>query len=371
MPPTSDPTLLAEIRLAMIRGVGPRTRQRLVAAFEDPVSILRQPVDQLTRVEGVGATLAQRITSANDQIDAQAEVDLARRHGITILTPADDRYPRPLKEIVDPPAVLYLRGELLKADALAVAIVGTRHATRYGLEQAERLASGLARRGVVVVSGMARGVDTAAHRGAIESGGRTIAVLGSGLLKPYPPENAELTLEIASHGGVLSEAPLRRPPLSGAFPQRNRVISGLTLGTIVVEAADRSGSLITARHACEQGRDVFAVPGPVDSRLSRGCHSLIKDGAKLVGCVEDVLEELGPLIEGIPQADSGELRNVAELNLNETETSVLMAIQTSPTSIDSVIEQTAIPAHQVLSTISVLEVRRLVRRVSGSLVARV
>lgn len=371
MPPPDDQRLLAEVCLSLVRGVGPRLRENLQAAFGDAEQILAQPAERLTGVEGVGATLAGRIASAREEIDAQSELDRAARHGIAIVLRDSDSYPRALREIPDPPPLLFVRGELLPTDQLAVAIVGSRHATRYGFDQAERLAAALARAGVTVVSGMARGIDTAVHRGALGAGGRTIAVLANGLLKPYPPENAELSLEIARQGAVLSEAPLLRPPMSGAFPQRNRIISGVSLGVLVVEAADRSGSLITARHAYEQGREVFAVPGPVDSRLSKGCHKLIQDGAKLVATVDDVLEELGPLVEGVPRPGGGQLRSVAELNLNDVEQSVLQAIGAAPTQMDHVVQQSGVPVHRVLSTLSVLEVRGLVRRVSGSLVARV
>lgn len=371
MPDLLAAELEAEVRLAMVRGVGPRLRQNLASAFGDAAEILAQPADQLRRVDGIGGTLADRIAAATEEIDAAAEIQRAKQHGISLLTRRSSGYPPALAETPDPPAVLFIKGELQPSDQLAVAIVGTRHATRYGLENAERLAAGLARSGVTVVSGMARGIDTAAHRGALEAGGRTIAVLAGGLLKPYPPENAELSLQIAEQGCLVSEAPLLRPPISGAFPQRNRVISGLTLGTIVVQAADRSGSLITAHHAAEQGREVFAVPGPIDCRLSRGCHSLIQQGAKLVADVEDVLEELGPLVQGVPQPGGGELRSVAELNLNEVEQAVLQRIESSPTLIDAVVQQSGVPVHRVLSTLSVLEMRGLVRRVGGALVARI
>lgn len=369
--PQPDKKLLSEVRLAMVRGVGPRLRQNLAAAIGDAEAILTSPAGRLAAVEGVGSTLAARIAAASEQIDAQAEVDRAAEHGVSILLRTDPRYPRALSEIHDPPPLLYARGALEPADQLAVAIVGTRHATRYGLACAARLAGELARAGLTVVSGLARGVDTAAHRGALEAGGRTIAVLASGLLKPYPPENAQFALEIAQHGAVLSEASLGMPPMSGAFPQRNRVISGLSLGAIVVEAADRSGSLITARHAMEQGREVFAVPGPIDSRLSRGCHSLIQDGAKLVTCADDVLAELGPLTAGVPDGEGGQVRNVAELRLNDLEQAVLQAIDPAPTHIDTVVQRAGEPVQRVLATISVLEMRSLVRRVSGASVARV
>ena len=191
------------------------------------------------------------------------------------------------------------------ADALSIGIVGTRHATQYGLRQAERLAGSLARAGLTIVSGLARGIDAAAHRGALAAGGRTLGVLASGVLNIYPPEHDQLANEVAACGALLSEQPARSAPLAGTFPQRNRLISGLSLGVIVVEAAERSGALITARHAMEQGREVFAMPGNVDSRCSHGCHRLIRDGAKLIETADDVLEELGPLVEATPATTAG------------------------------------------------------------------
>jgi DNA processing protein len=236
--------------------------------------------------------------------------------------------------------------------------------------QAERLAASLARTGFTVVSGLARGIDAAAHRGAMAAGGRTIAVLGNGILVDYPPEHGKLAEEVSESGYVLSESPPRMAPLSGAFPQRNRIISGLSVGTIVVEAADRSGALITARHAYEQGREVFAVPGPIDSRVSRGCHALIRDGAKLVESVDDVLAELGPLAETIERDDGTILKQPAELLLNDIEQQVLAAIDGSPTSIDTVASACGLPVHRVLSTVSVLEMRHLIRRTSGTQIVR-
>jgi DNA processing protein len=281
-----------------------------------------------------------------------------------------------LDRIDDPPSVLFLRGEILPQDALAIAIVGTRHATKYGLDQAKRLAGSLARAGFTIVSGLARGIDAAAHRGALKAGGRTLAVLGSGVLNIYPPEHEQLAEEVAASGCVISESPPLFKPLSGSFPQRNRIISGLSLGTIIIEAPERSGALITARLAMEQNREVFALPGRVDSRASRGCHLLINDGAKLVQTADDVIEELGPLGESIPRDDVQTVRNPIEvslnpeISLNEIEQKVLSAIDSEATPIDSVISRTGITAHQVLSTISVLEMRRLVRRLSGSNVVR-
>lgn len=365
------PPLVDEVRLGMVSGVGPRIRQGLMAAFGDASAALSASPAELQRVDGIGPKLAKRIASARSEIDAESELTAAAESGVRVLTQQDPAYPRGLREIHDPPGVLYASGSVVPEDGIAVAIVGTRHATRYGLKQAERFADGLARRGVTVVSGLARGIDGAAHRAALSAGGRTIAVLASGVLKVYPPEHEKLAGEIADNGAVVSEAAPRMPPIGGAFPQRNRIISGLSLGVLVVEAADRSGALITARHAADQGREVFALPGPVDSRLSRGCHSLIRDGAALVSDVDELLGELGPLFEGVTRPDGGETRSVAELSLNEVESRVLGAISESPTEMDTIVEQAGLPVHRVLATVSVLEMRRLVRRVSGSLVARV
>jgi DNA processing protein len=362
--------LIDSVRLALVSGVGPRHRQDLLSRFVTSSAVLAASKSDLQEVSGIGPKIAARIVAARDEVDVEAELELAAAHGIDVLVEADDRYPRPLRQIHDPPGVLFRRGTSSPQDEMAIAIVGTRHATRYGLAQAERLAGSLARTGFTVVSGLARGIDVAAHRGALAAGGRTIAVLGSGLLNIYPPEHERLADEVAAGGYLVSEAPPRMIPLSGAFPQRNRIISGLTLGTIVVEAAERSGALITARHAYEQGREVFAVPGPVDSRMSHGCHGLLKDGAKLVESIDDILAELGPLAENIEREDGTVLRVPAELTLNEIEQQVLAAIDTAPTTIDAITATCRLPVHRVLSTISVLEMRRLIRRVRGTQVVR-
>jgi DNA processing protein len=259
---------------------------------------------------------------------------------------------------------------MVPQDALAIAMVGTRHATPYGLRVAEQLAGSLARAGLTIVSGLARGIDAAAHRGALAAGGRTVAVLGSGVLNIYPPEHKGLAEEIAGQGAVISEAAPRAAPIGGMFPQRNRIISGLSLGSIIVEAGIKSGALITARLAMEQGREVFAIPGRIDSRSSQGCHHLIRDGAKLVETAGDVLEELGPLFEPAPREEGGEVRHPAELLLNDLEQTVLSAIDGEGISIDQIVMETGLAVPQVLSTLSVLEMRSLIRRLSGSTVAR-
>jgi DNA processing protein len=363
--------LVDNVRLALVSGVGPLLRKALVERFGSATAVLAASREDLQAIPGIGPKIASRIAVARNEIDAEAELRLAAAAGIDVVTEADAHYPRPLRQIHDPPGVLFRRGHSRPQDELAIAMVGTRHATRYGIAQAERLASSLVRAGFTVVSGLARGIDAAAHRGALAASGRTIAVLASGLLQIYPPEHKQLADEVASNGYLLSEVPPRMVPLSGAFPQRNRIISGLSLGTIIVEAPLRSGALITARHAYEQGREVFAVPGPVDSRMSRGCHALIRDGAKLVESVDDVLAELGPLPDKVSRPDGTTIAHPAELSLNEIEQRVLAAIEDSPTSIDSVAAACGLAIHRVLSTISVLEMRRLVRRTSGTQVVRV
>ncbi len=365
-----DAELIAAVRLALVSGVGPRTWQTLLRHFGSPEAVLAAPMSALRDVPGIGPKLSRKIADADDEVDAEAEIRDCRANSIEILTRNHAQYPRPLVEIADPPALLFVHGTIEPNDSLAIAIVGSRHATHYGLTQAERLAGSLARAGLTIISGLARGIDAAAHRGALAAGGRTIAVLGSGVLNIYPPENRELAFDVRQRGALISEAPPRGEPLSGAFPQRNRIISGLSLGVVVVEASNRSGALITARHAGEQGRDVFAVPGPVDSRMSHGCHRLIRDGAKLVETADDILDELGPLVAATPTRDGQTVHHPAELLLNEPEQKVLAAVETRPTSIDDIIATSQLPAPQVLSTISVLEMRRLVRRVSGNLVVR-
>jgi DNA processing protein len=359
------------LRLSLVSGIGPRLRQSLLERFGTPAAIFAASHSELRSVPGIGSKLATAVQRATMEIDVAAEIEHCRRNRVEILPLGSVSYPRSLMDIFDPPGVLFVRGSIEPRDALSIAIVGSRHATRYGKMVAERLAASLSRAGLTIISGLARGIDAEAHRGALSAGGRTVAVLGSGVLNIYPPEHTELAKEVIQHGAVVGEAPVRSAPLSGAFPQRNRLISGMSLGVVVVEAALQSGALITARHAMEQGREVFAVPGPVDSRTSRGCHRLIRDGAKLVETADDVLEELGPLVAAAPREDGTLVSHPAELLLNEPEQRILAAVGTSATAIDEVIADCGIPTPQVLSTLSVLEMRRLIRRISGNYVIRV
>lgn len=365
-----DAKLVSSLRLALTSGVGPRLRSALLERFGTADQVLAAAPAELRTVEGIGAKLAQRIAIAQEEVDVQALVQLCREQSINISTSDADGYPKPLLNIPDPPPVLFQQGTLEPRDELAIAIVGSRHATQYGKAQAERLAGSLARAGFTIVSGLARGIDAAAHRGALAAGGRTLAVLGSGLMNIYPSEHQELAVEIRRSGALISENPPHTPPVSGAFPQRNRIITGLSLGVIVVEASAHSGALISARHAMEQGREVFAVPGRVDSRMSHGCHRLLRDGARLVETADDVIEELGPLAQPSQSSAGLAVHHPAELLLNDVEQRILSAIGSETVSVDAVIAQSGLPVQQVLSTLSVLEMRRLVRRVSGNLVCR-
>ncbi len=366
-----DPILRSTLQLSMLPGIGPRTLTALLDRFQTPAGVLAAAGSELATVVGVGPKLIHAIRTAAHHVDVESMLRWCRQHDANLVCRGSTGYPRRLEDLPDAPPLLFVRGEFTTEDELAVAIVGTRHATTYGLKQAERFAYSLARAGITVVSGLARGIDSAAHEGALNGGGRTIAVLGSGLGQIYPSEHKGLADAVAADGALISEYAPDAKPRGGMFPQRNRLISGLALGTLVIEAPDRSGALITARLAGEQNRDVFALPGPVTSRASRGCNQLIRDGATLVQTVDDVLEQLGPMRQPVTTEDGHQIRNASELQLNDLERKVLEAIGEASTPIDQVIAGSGLPAHRVIATISVLEMRRLVRRLSGQYVSRI
>ncbi len=284
--------LVDDILLSTVDGVGPLTTERLIAYFGSAGEVLRASRRDLERVEKVGPTISRKISQAREACDVDALLRFCRENEIEIVASRDARYPARLREIDNPPRLLYVRGAFAPEDRTAIAIVGTRGATRYGLETAERLARELAEAGFTVVSGLALGIDGAAHRGALDVGGRTLAALGGGVAKIYPREHEGLARRVVESGAVFSEYHPLTSPLAGNFPARNRIVAGLALGVLVVESPLRSGSLITARLAAEQNREVFAVPGPVDRETSRGCHRLLREGAALVESVEDVLSAL-------------------------------------------------------------------------------
>lgn len=360
-----DPRLLAALRLNLISGIGPRTQQALLARFETPQAVFGASEEALLDVEGIGPKLAAAIVAARHSKSAEREWARCRELGIHLIERGAESYPRPLSEIFDPPGVLYCRGAVEPRDALAVAIVGSRRCTVYGRGQAEKLAGGLARAGVTIVSGLARGIDAAAHQGALAAGGRTLAVLGTGLDRIYPPEHVELARSVAQQGALLAETSLDQAPLPGMFPQRNRIISGLSMGVIVVEATRNSGALHTVRHAIEQGREVFAVPGRIDSLASEGCHDILRDGATLIRHVDDVLQALGPMVAPVTTAEGQTVRNARELSLEPQEREILELVTSDPVHVDEVLRGASIEPSRVLATLTVLEMRRLVRRLPG------
>ena len=365
-----DRQILAALRLNLVQGVGPRIQRALCDRFGTPGDVFAASAQELQSVSGVGPKLVAAILEARASDAAERETARCRDAGIRLVLAGSAAYPRMLGEICDAPHVLYCRGSIEPRDHLAVAIVGSRRCTVYGKQQAERLADGLSRAGVTVVSGLARGIDSAAHRGALSAGGRTFAVMATGLAHIYPPEHAELAGEVAAHGALLSEARLDQAPVAGLFPQRNRIIAGLSLGVIIVEASRRSGALYTARHAMEQGREVFAVPGRIDSLASEGCHDLIRDGATLVRGVDDVLESLGPLVEPVKTDGEAAVHDPRELTLNDQERGVLAHVPIDATHVDEIVRTAGLESSRVLATLTVLEMKRMVRRLPGGYYVR-
>ena len=369
--------------LKLIRAdeVGPVTFARLLKYFGSVDAALGASVAGLTKVEGIGSATAQRIAVSRDKFDTAAELELAEKLGVWLVHIEDERYPVVLKRIYDPPPVLYVKGTLCRDDSLAVAIVGSRRCSLYGQEQASRLAHLLAASGFTIVSGMARGIDTAAHSGALAAEGRTIAVQGCGLSRVFPPENAKLFEMIGASGACISELPLQSEPLAEHFPPRNRIITGLSLGTIVVEAGLRSGALISARLALENNREVMAVPGKVDSPLSQGPHELIKQGAKLVESVEDVMDALGYVGEQLKEHAAGAAKDATDkveaplfdstqCHLKDHEKGVYEMLGKEPLHIDQVIAECELPPGAVNASLVSLRLKGLVRQLPGSLFSR-
>ena len=378
------------LQLALTDGIGPILARRLIDAAGGVVPACAASVALLRTVEGIGTATAGHIHESlrASAGAAESEMELARRMGVGIVCPDDETYPALIRTIPDPPLVLYVKGTLEPRDLNALAIVGSRKCSFYGREQAERFGALLAGAGFTVVSGGARGIDTAAHRGAMaHPQGRTIAVTGSGLDVPYPPENARLFEQIAGgRGAVVSEFPLGTPPNKENFPRRNRVVSGISRGVIVVEADEKSGALITARVACDDhDRPVFALPGRVDNPLSAGPHLLIRDGAVLVTKLEDVLAELGPVPQGVmeptlfaeeveaappPMTEAKSESRPAPAGMTDRQALVLSHLGPDATSVDAIIERTTLPAHLVLQEVTFLSLKGQVRRVDGQTFAR-
>jgi DNA processing protein len=406
MPPTITDAGRLHLKWALIDGIGPLLFSRLMVQFGDAETAMGASAGQLAQIKRIGRESAERIARQRDTLEIDSEIAAAAEHGVRIICQADADYPPGLRQIADPPIVLYVKGELRPTDAVAIAVVGTRRCTIYGGEQARRFGELLAGAGFTVVSGLARGIDALAHHGAVEAGGRSIAVMGKGLTEIYPPENQALADKLLENGAWISELPVRAEVRRENFPGRNRIIAGMTLGTLVIEAPQRSGALITARLATEYNREVFAVPGRAQDPTFFGSNDLIRRGyAKLTMCLEDILDELGEVGEKMRPAPAGVTdappedvaagprtgRNVAaggspaefdrsdspagprrpSPKLTETEKRVYEVITYEPLFQDAVLTASQLPPGEVLAAFTTLELKGLIKRLPGQLVVRV
>ena len=388
------------IHLNLMQGVGLKTVQLLRDVFGSAERALQATPDELKKNDQLSQTVCDLLTHKPVLYPIERELELIHKYGCQVVTLYDAAYPSHLKQIDTPPFVLYVRGELMQEDALSVSLVGSRNAKDYGRKVSYRLSYQLAQRGLTVVSGFAKGIDTSAHRGAVEAGGRTIAVMGNGLSIIYPAANTDLAEKIAASGALISEFPMAARPKPRNFPRRNRIISGLTLGTVVIEASNRSGALITARLAAEQNREVFAVPGEIFSELSTGTHKLINDGAKLLNSVDDLLNELPPYVlsqiqsevspsavpdvEAEPTQEASFEKSETELvpsqpsleaqqsvptaappDLTPDEKAIFDAIEVPSSHIDTIVRTTKLPISQVSSVLLMLELKGVVQQLPG------
>jgi DNA processing protein len=350
----------------MVPGIGSVAFRQLLSIFREPRAVFEASPRELGAVEGIGPKTVEAIRTFSLEKRLATEINTIKKYGASVLTFQDPTYPKALLTVYDPPPVLYVRGKIEERDDWGIAIVGSRMATRHGLDFTEQLARDLAVRGITVVSGMARGIDSAAHRGALSGRGRTIAVLGCGVDVVYPRESGRLMTQIIERGAVVSEFPMGTKPESFNFPRRNRIISGLATGVVVVEATRQSGSLITANYALDQGRDVFAVPGNVRSPNSQGTNHLIKQGAKLVVEAQDVLEEI------LPQRKiMGTAAERPDPALTEEEKVIYSLLSTEPVHIDHLITQTHWEAGRVSRVLLDLELTGLVSQLAGKQFVRV
>jgi DNA processing protein len=349
----------------------------LLNRFGSAAAVRRASMEQLQEVPQIGEKLSFQFVDALRRLDLQSEIDLIEKHGVRLLAHGDAAYPAALAKVPDPPPMLYYRGAFVDSDAKAVAVVGSRHCTPYGRRMAERISSGLARAGYTVVSGLARGIDGMAHRAALDAGGRTIAVLAGGLSAIYPPEHKDLAEAIEKSGCLVSETPMTLAPQAGMFPARNRIISGLSLAVVIVEANDRSGALITAEHAAEQNRELFAVPGNADSVASAGTNRLLRDGARLVRDADDVLEDLAGLSAGPRHMPGGSTIPSLEApppapppGLDEAQRRLWDLLGDGPRHIDDLVRAIALPVAQLNGMLMLLEMKKAVRRLPGNVYER-
>ncbi len=362
----------ALVALNMIEHVGPVRVRQLLEHFGEAPAILSASRNQLQHVRGIGEETAEAISNWEKSVDLAGELKRVADFGCHVVIHSDEEYPASLREIYDPPIALYVKGALTPKDKNAVAMVGSRQTTHYGIETARKLAYQLAYVGVTVVSGGARGIDTAAHQGALAAKGRTVCVLGTGINIVFPPENNDLFERIAENGAVITQYPFNRNADKQSFAIRNRIVAGMTLGTVIVEADLHSGALITANFATEYGRQVFAVPGRIDSPRSKGCHDLIKKGAKLCEGAEDILSEFEYLFPSSNRPPSpGETGVLPALELSENEQKIYDAVKADDeTTIDEVIRHSGLPSSAVSVALLSLEMKRVVKQLPGKLFVR-
>ncbi len=362
--PIAPPVTEAEayIALNMVPHVGPVRLRRLLAFFGSATAILQARPQQLREVEGIGPEASESIAGWEKTVDLSGELRRVEAFGAHVVTPSDAAYPPSLKEIHDPPIVLYVWGELSPRDAHSIAVVGTRKPTHYAMECTKKLSYQLAYSGLTVVSGLARGIDTAAHQAALAAKGRTIAVLGSGLECLYPAENQDLAEKIAASGAVVTEFPMQKRADRQTFPMRNRIITGLAFGLLVAEAGLKSGSLISATQAGEQGRSLYAVPGRIDQPNAFGSNRLIQQGAKLVMSAQDILDDFGLLFREQPEL----IPAAAPVELSPVEQTLYASLDGEETTIDELVGKCGLPTHEVSSTLLALEMRSLVKQLPGS-----
>ena len=352
------------IALNMLPTMGPVRLRKLLEVFETPERILAAKRDALRAVDGIGREVVDQILNCESLVDLPAELQRVRDFDATVITADSPFYSRQLREIHAPPIVLYVWGELTERDQHAIAVIGSRRTTHYGLESAKKLSYQLAYAGLTVISGLARGIDTAAHQGALAAKGRTIAVIGSGLMKLYPPENAALAEKIRSgNGAIVSEFSMEIEPDRQTFPMRNRIISGWSQGLLVVEAGANSGALISVAQALEQGRNVYAVPGHINAPTAIGSNRLIQQGAKLVMDANDILDDLQILLPDTKPAPEAGVRSLPALT--EDERRVYEAIRETETSIDDIATEAELPSGTVSSTLLRLELKKLVKQLPG------
>jgi DNA processing protein len=348
------------IALSMVPEVGPVGARKLLAAFGTPEDIFAADFDDLIAVEGIGVNRAKNIRAFSSWNEVENKLQDIQKKGMRVIRFGEPSYPEMLREVDDAPVILYVKGDIQPQDKFAIAIVGSRKLTHYGAAVTENISHNLALMGFTVVSGMARGVDSISHKRTLEAGGRTIAVLGSGLDVPYPPENKTLMERIAEAGCVISEFLPGTPPDKENFPRRNRLISGLSLGVLVIEAAADSGALITARYALEQGREVFAIPGNVTSLNSAGTNELIKKGAVLTRRAEDIVEELAPVLKGFIRA-----KDKITVEITDEEKSICSLLSGEPKQIDVLSRESGLPSSRALGILLGLELKGAVKQITG------